>query len=191
MNKLSKRYIIKIPKNINIFYCEYKKILIIKNNTQTKSLNLSIKLIINNDKNIIKVTRESLYNLSNNLKKNLKSLQGLTTSLIKQYLIEVSKTIFKKLKFIGLGYKIFNVTNSNGNLIYFKLGYSHFIYFKLPKNFKIINIKSTKLFIIGNSFEKVNNIAAIIKNYKLPEPYKGKGILYIDEKVKLKEGKKN
>ena len=76
------------------------------------------------------------------------------------------------------------------NLLYFKLGYSHAIYFKVPKGLKVFCLKSNKLFIIGNSYLFVTQIAALIRSYKAPEPYKGKGILYASEKVVLKEGKK-
>jgi large subunit ribosomal protein L6 len=55
---------------------------------------------------------------------------------------------------------------------------------------KIFCLKSNKLFILGNSYLFVTQIAALIKSYKTPEPYKGKGILYATEKISLKEGKK-
>lgn len=76
------------------------------------------------------------------------------------------------------------------DLLHFKLGYSHFIYFKIPKNLKIFCLKANKLFILGNSYLFVTQIAALIRSYKVPEPYKGKGILYTTEKIALKEGKK-
>ena len=55
---------------------------------------------------------------------------------------------------------------------------------------KIFCLKANKLFIIGNSYQFVTQIAALIRSCKVPEPYKGKGILYATEKITLKEGKK-
>ena len=76
------------------------------------------------------------------------------------------------------------------DLLHFKLGYSHFIYFKIPKKLKIFCLKANKLFILGYSYAFVTQIAALIRLYKVSEPYKGKGILYTTEKITLKEGKK-
>jgi len=56
---------------------------------------------------------------------------------------------------------------------------------------KIICPKTTKLFIFGYNQQKINKLAALIKSYKVPEPYKGKGIFYDNEKIILKKGKKN
>jgi large subunit ribosomal protein L6 len=72
----------------------------------------------------------------------------------------------------------------------FKLGYSHSLYFKIPEQLIIFCLKFTKLFIYGNSYQNVTQIASLIRSYKKPEPYKGKGILYETEKILLKEGKK-
>ena len=75
-------------------------------------------------------------------------------------------------------------------MLEFKLGYSHNIYFKIPKNLTVFCLKSDKIFISGNFYEYISQIASQIRSYKTPEPYKGKGILYENEKIFLKEGKK-
>ena len=76
------------------------------------------------------------------------------------------------------------------SLLHFKLGYSHSIYFKIPKNLKIFCLKANKLFIIGNSYQFVTQTAALIRSCKVPEPYKGKGVRYSDEYVLRKQAKK-
>ena len=120
----------------------------------------------------------------------MKSIQGTTTALLKQLILEASITLYKKLKLVGIGYKAFNHENFKDKLLIFKLGYSHFIYFKVPTELKIFCLKSTKLFVYGNSYQEITQTTSIIRSYKKPEPYKGKGILYETEKVLLKEGKK-
>ena len=76
------------------------------------------------------------------------------------------------------------------NVLLLNLGFSHPIYFNIPINFKIFCLKLIKLFISGNSYQNLSDITAIIRYKKLPEPYKGKGILHGNEKIKIKESKK-
>ena len=96
----------------------------------------------------------------------------------------------KKLKLVGVGYKVFEIAHSNYKLLHFKLGYSHNIYYRIPDNVEIVVSQSTKIFISSYDYTLVSAVSSIIKNYKYPEPYKGKGILYFNESIKLKEGKK-
>ena len=111
-------------------------------------------------------------------------------ALIRKTFFEISNQICKKLKLVGVGYRVFLIEILNIKLIHLKLGYSHSIYFKIPNSVTIKSHKSIKLFISGNSYNFVSQIAATIRRFKLPEPYKGKGILYENEKIILKEGKK-
>ena len=190
MNYITKRHIIKIPTDISVYYCITNHIVIFTNSFIRKTLKLKTQLIVNKDEKILKVTREPLYSISNNEKKKLKAIQATQVALIKQMLLETSLFSCKKLNLIGVGFRVSVLNVLDFNLLYFKLGYSHAIYFKVPKGLKVFCLKSNKLFIIGNSYLFVTQIAALIRSYKAPEPYKGKGILYASEKVVLKEGKK-
>ena len=147
-------------------------------------------LIINKDEKILKVTREPLYSISNNEKKKLKAIQTTQVALLKQMLLEISLLCCKKLKLIGVGFRVSSLKVLDFDLLYFKLGYSHAIYFKVPKTLNVFCLKNNKLFLIGNSSIFLTQVAALIRSYKIPEPYKGKGILYMSEKITLKEGKK-
>lgn len=190
MNYTTKRHIIKIPKNISVFYCVTNQVIVFANSFAQKTLTLKTKLIIEKRKQIIKVTRDPFFNISNNEKKKLKAVQGMQVSLLRQLLVDISIFFCKKLNLVGVGFRVSILKRMNLNLLHFKLGYSHFIYFKIPKNLKIYCLKSNKLFILGNSYLFVTQIAALIRSYKIPEPYKGKGVLYATEKIVLKEGKK-
>lgn len=187
---MKKKYIIRIPSNTTIIYLEKKKIITLIGPIKTKSLKLQVKLNVHTHLNLIEVTSNSFEPIPNNKKKQLKSLQGTTVALIKQFLIETSSMISQKLKFVGLGYRVFEVDEFKNRLLMFKLGYSHPLYFKIPTKLKIYCLKFTKLFLWGNSYQNVTQIASLIRSYKRPEPYKGKGILYETEKICLKEGKK-
>merc|ERR1712238_179016 len=109
---------------------------------------------------------------------------------LRQALTNTSTNYCKKLKLFGVGYKVLLIKQLKENILHLKLGYSHSVYFKLPKNLSIEITKKNFLFLSGNSLEEVSSTAAAIRKLKLPEPYKGKGILYVDEKIQLKIGKK-
>jgi len=97
---------------------------------------------------------------------------------------------YKKLNFVGVGYRPSFVESFENKLILLKLGFSHLVYFKIPSNLKVFHQKRTQLFVCGNSYHSVTQFVSSIRLLKKPEPYKGKGILYENEKVILKEGKK-
>ena len=139
---------------------------------------------------VLKVSCVPFLEISNNERKKIKAVQGSTIALIKQILVETSNVLHQKLKFVGVGYRAFPVENLEGTLLLLRLGYSHPIYFRIPKELSIFCLKLTKLFIYGSSYQTVSQTSALIRSYKKPEPYKGKGILYENEKIKLKEGKK-
>lgn len=189
-NLFNKRYIVKIPTSISVFYCDKKQILLIKSVLGHKVLQLKTKIIMLTEENLIKVTSTSFSTISYNQKKKMKSIQGMTVALIRQAFFEVSTSLCKKLKLVGVGYRVFSIEILDVHLIHLKLGYSHSIYFKIPKNVFVTCRKSTKLFISGNLYSFVSQIAALIRAYKIAEPYKGKGISYENETIILKEGKK-
>jgi large subunit ribosomal protein L6 len=190
MSNTHSKYTIKIPKNIAILYCNTKNIITVIGPLDKKALKLKVKLEILKTERVINVTSIPVSKMPNNTRKKIKAIQGTATALIKQLLIETLTIFYKKLKFIGVGYRAFEVDRFKNELLLFKLGYSHPMYFKIPKNLDIFCLKLTKLFIYSNSYQNITQIAATIQSYKSPEPYKGKGILYDNEKIQLKEGKK-
>jgi large subunit ribosomal protein L6 len=190
MNKAKKKQIVKIPSNIEVFYSKEKKIIIFRGPMGKKSLNIDPSISIYRIKQQIEVINDISKKLSNSEKKKIKSVQRTTVSLIKQLLIEAVALVYRKLKLVGVGYRVFPAENFEGHLLLLKLGYSHPIYFKIPSNLSIFCLKLTKLFLYGSSHQQVTSTASKIRLNKTPEPYKGKGILYDNEKIVLKEGKK-
>ena len=190
MENISEKYIIKIPNEITVIYSAEKKILILVGVLAKRTLRLDMQLFLIKSKNVLKVSSLPFFKISNNERKKIKILQGTTVALIKQLIVETSTVLYRKLKLIGVGYRAFDVDNFKNKLLLFKLGYSHFLYFKISNEVQVFCLKMTKLFIYGNSYKNVTQIASLIRSYKKPEPYKGKGILYETEKIVLKEGKK-
>ena len=184
--KLKKKYIIKVPEDIQVTYCNRKNLVVFSKLSQKKVFKLKVKIFLLSIKNIIIVTDIPVaFNF-----KNVKKLQGTTVAIIKQQLIEMSYTLFIKLVLVGVGYRVFSYKNFD-NQIYFKLGYSHLVYFKIPNTINVFSHKSTKIFLYeNNSYNQLTQTASQIRDCKIPEIYKGKGILYDKEKVVLKKGKK-
>lgn len=191
MKTFSKRQIVKIPKDVAVLYCDKKMLITFIGPLGKKSLKLKLKIFPIKTKSHIFVSKIPFIGISGNEKKKLKAEQGTTIALIKQIIVEISFIFSKKLIFVGVGYKAFPIElNNEEKLLHLKLGYSHQIYVKILNSLNVSCLKGTTLFISGHSYQEVSQVSALIRSYKYPEPYKGKGILYENEKIVLKEGKK-
>lgn len=190
IDNLEKTQLIKIPETLQVFWCKRKKIIIIKGHLEQKSLKVPSLLTLHILKHEIEVVTDISEKLSNHNKKKIKSLLKTTHSLIQQLLIEVLTPVYKKIKLVGVGYRVLPVEEFNNQLLILRLGYSHPIYFKIPAQINTSCLKSTQLFVYGHSYQQVTFTLSQIRLNKIPELYKGKGILYDNEKVLLKEGKK-
>jgi large subunit ribosomal protein L6 len=113
------------------------------------------------------------------------ALQGLIRSLINNMVTGVTKGFRKDLLIIGVGYK----AQITGSKLVLNLGFSHPIEYMVPQGIKVTVAENTKVAIEGCDKQLVGEVAATIRRYKKPEPYKGKGIRYVDERIVLKEGK--
>lgn len=114
-----------------------------------------------------------------------KMLHGTINSNINNAIIGVSKGHLKVLKIFGVGYK----ANIVGNNVELALGYSHPIKLVIPQSIKIECPTPTEIKIFGPDKAVVGEFAAIIRSKRPPEPYKGKGVMYIDETIIRKAGK--
>lgn len=186
-----KNNIVKIPRELKIFYSEQKKIILIQGPSRNKLLKLSNKLNLNICRTSLKITINNFVFSSKKLRKKTKTVQFLMIALLKKVFLETSNFLCKKFQFIGVGYKVFRFEMFNKNLLQLKLGFSHLIYLNIPNNLKVHCFKSnTKIYVFGYFYTDLLRICALLRGLKKPEPYKGKGILYENECVALKEGKK-
>ena len=113
------------------------------------------------------------------------AMQGLTRALIQNMVIGLSTGFKKELQIIGVGYK----AQVQGSKLVLNLGYSHTIEYQIPKGLTVAMGENNTLVITGADKQMVGQAAATIRGYRPPEPYKGKGIRYVDEHVTIKEGK--
>ncbi len=118
---------------------------------------------------------------------NCKALHGLVRSLINNAVTGVMDGYKKELAIVGVGYK----ATLAGKKLTLNVGYSHAIDYMVPDGIKMTVTDGVKILIEGYDKQLVGEVAARIRRFKKPEPYKGKGIRYADEHVVIKPGKTN
>jgi ribosomal protein L6P/L9E len=185
------KYKIKIPDHINVIYISNKKIIILSNLITQKLLKLNVQILVNKLKKTVYISQVLFSKLVNKQKQLAASYQGTETALVKQNILELFTIFYQKLKLVGVGYRVFNINSFKNQILLFKLGYSHFLYFKIVDNITVFNSKTIKLFLFGKNYQNLRQMLFLIRSFKKPEPYKGKGILYDTEKILLKKIKKN
>jgi large subunit ribosomal protein L6 len=116
-----------------------------------------------------------------------KALHGLTRSLLRNMVDGVVKGFERRLDLVGVGYRASLLGAKNLNLA---LGYSHPIIYPIPDGIKIEVKDQTQVVVTGIDKQLVGAVAAKIRSFRPPEPYKGKGVRYLDEQVIRKEAKK-
>ena len=136
-------------------------------------------MIIEVEENVLTVKRPSD-------NKDHRSLHGLTRTLISNMVIGVTEGFTKTLEISGVGYRAAKA----GNKVNLSLGFSHPVEVEPPTGISLEVPAPNKIVVSGINKEEVGAMAAKIRGYREPEPYKGKGIRYKDEKVRRKEGKK-
>ena len=113
-----------------------------------------------------------------------RSLHGTTRQILNNMVIGVSGGFEKELEIVGVGYQ----ASLEGNRLRLQIGYSHDIYFDLPEGIKV-TADRTIIRINGIDKQLVGSVASKIRSFRKPEPYKGKGIRYKDEYIRIKQGK--
>jgi large subunit ribosomal protein L6 len=114
------------------------------------------------------------------------ALAGTTRALANNMVIGVSQGFEKKLQLVGVGYR----AQAQGNKLNLSLGFSHPVVHDMPEGITVETPSQTEILIRGSDKQKVGQVAAEVRAYRPPEPYKGKGVKYSDEVILRKETKK-
>ncbi len=175
MSRIGKK-IIEIPNGVKLDIKDSEVSVTGPKGTLSMTLTGDIRISVNG--NEVTFTRD------NELKKN-KALHGLYRALLMNMVIGVTEGYSKKLELVGIGYK----AELKGDFLLINIGYSHPIIFKAPEGIKIEVPAPTNIIVSGNDKQLVGLIAAKIRSFREPEPYKGKGIKYDTEKIRRKAGK--
>jgi len=118
--------------------------------------------------------------------KEARAMWGMSRTMVANLMAGVTEGFTKKLEITGVGYRAV-VQGSNVQL---QLGYSHDVSYPIPKGIQVVCTKPTEIVISGIDKQKVGQVAAEIRRFRPPEPYKGKGVKYAGEFILRKEGKK-
>ena len=149
-----------------------------------QKMDASIKMKVEDGQVVFEVDENSPVNY-----KQKRAFHGLYRSLINNMVIGVSEGFKKTLELVGVGYRVSN----QGNLIEFSLGYTHPIFIQLPQEVKVEtkSERNQNPLIILESCDKqlLGLICAKIRSFRMPEPYKGKGVLFQGEVIRRKSGK--
>ena len=155
-----------------------KNMISVKGSLGELSLEFNSKMSVDFKDNKILVNRPSD-------EKKYKEFHGLYRALIQNMVIGVTEGFSKELSLVGVGY----TAERQGSFLIINAGYSHPIYMEVPENISIDVPSTTSIIIKGINKQNVGDVAAKIREIRKPEPYKGKGIRYVDEYVKRKAGK--
>jgi len=118
--------------------------------------------------------------------KRARSMWGTSRTLVANLVTGVTKGFERKLEINGVGYR----AAVQGKVLQLSLGYSHEVSYPIPEGIAVATPKPTEIVITGIDRQKVGQVAAEIRAFRGPEPYKGKGVRYADEYIFRKEGKK-
>jgi large subunit ribosomal protein L6 len=143
--------------------------------SQSWSVHPNIKTLIKDDNILFQRDDNSALN---------RSLHGTNRQIVNNMVIGVSAGFKKELEIVGVGYQ----ANMDGNKLKLQIGYSHDIYFDLPEGIKA-TAERTTITIEGIDKQLVGSVSSKIRSFRSPEPYKGKGIRYKGEYIKIKQGK--
>ena len=169
---------IAIPAGVTVDIAENNKVTV-KGPKGTLERVLPSEMIISKDGDVVTVSRP------NDLKR-MRSLHGLTRTLINNMVVGVTDGYQKVLEINGVGYR----AAKQGNKLVLSLGYSHPVEMVDPEGVEVVVEDQNKIIVKGIDKEKVGQYAAEIREKRAPEPYKGKGIKYVDEVIRRKVGKK-
>ena len=145
----------------------------------TRSFTATDDVTITQEDNVITVTPRGK-------SKRARQQWGMSRSMVENLVTGVSDGFKKELEISGVGYR----ANMQGNTLKLSLGYSHEVNFDVPEGVTVTAPKQTEVIVEGIDQQLVGQVAANIRAWRKPEPYKGKGIKYKDEYIFRKEGKK-
>src|SRR5512145_1521901 len=151
----------------------------IKGKKGSMTLETSSEVEVKVDGSVVHVTARSKSTFAD-------AMTGTTRAHLANMVTGVTKGFEKKLELVGVGYR----AAVQGKSLNLTLGYSHAVNFPVPEGISIETPSQTEIVVKGVDRRKVGQVAAVIRGYRPPEPYKGKGVRYAGEKIVMKEGKK-
>jgi len=174
MSRVAKKPI-NLPKGVEVSVAASN--LSVKGSKGTLHLTMPANVEIKNDNGIITMVPATDDDMG---------MAGTVRAILSNMIIGVTDGFTRKLELVGVGYR----ASMTGNDLNLSLGYSHPVVFACPEGITITTPSQTEILVTGADKQRVGEVAAKIRAYRKPEPYKGKGIRYSGEKIIMKEAKK-
>ncbi|EGV36904.1 ribosomal protein L6 [Neisseria weaveri ATCC 51223] len=154
-------------------------------NLTVKGKNGELSLPLSTDVNVELIDGSLTFSAAND-SKHANAMSGTIRALVNNMVKGVSEGFEKKLQLIGVGYR----AQAQGNILNLSLGFSHPIVYEMPVGVSVQTPSQTEIVLAGANKQVIGQVAAEIRAFRSPEPYKGKGVRYVGEVVVMKETKK-
>jgi large subunit ribosomal protein L6 len=176
MSRIAKEPV-ELPKGVE--FSQSGTTVTLKGSKGTLSMELNSEVELTQEENSLQVKARSGSRFS-------MAIAGTMRSLLANMAQGVTEGFEKKLELVGVGYR----AAAQGNKLNLTLGFSHPVVYSVPEGVSVETPSQTEVFIRGADKQQVGQVAAEIRHFRPPEPYKGKGVRYADERVVMKEAKK-
>ena len=176
MSRIAK-YPVELPQGV-----EFKQdgnVVTVKGGKGSLSLELNSEVQLSQEENTLSVAARSGSRFA-------AAMSGTTRALLANMVHGVSEGFVRKLELVGVGYR----AQAQGNKLNLTLGFSHPVVYDVPEGVTVETPSQTEVVVAGSDKQKVGQVASEIRRFRPPEPYKGKGVRYSDERVVRKEAKK-
>lgn len=176
MSRIAKQPV-ELPKGVE--FQQSGNVVTIKGGNGSLSMDLNSEVQIGQDDGVLSVAPRSGSKFAT-------AIAGTTRALLANMVTGVSSGFERKLELVGVGYR----AQAQGKKLNLTLGFSHPVVYEVPEGISVETPSQTEVIIKGSDKQLVGQVAAEIRRFRPPEPYKGKGVRYADERVVLKEAKK-
>lgn len=171
-----KSYTLLIPNYIRIFHFYHNRLLILKHKLKLHYLKLKLRWYVDFVKNTLVLTI-------------INATEWVSLSLFKKAIFKLLTQTYKKIKLVGIGFKVSTIINFLAKILIFKLGFSHSIYLKIHSSVTYLCCQYLKVFLTSNIVNNSLRLGFIVKTLKRPDIYSGKGIFDYNERLRLKSFK--
>lgn len=168
---------VELPKGVE--FSQIGNVVTLKGGRGALSMELNAEVELAREDRVLRISPRSGSRFSS-------AIAGTMRALIANMAKGVSAGFERKLELVGVGYR----AQAQGNKLNLTLGFSHPVVYEVPEGIAVATPSQTEILVSGADKQKVGQVAAEIRRYRPPEPYKGKGVRYADERVVLKEAKK-
>ncbi len=168
---------VELPKGVE--FSQAGNLITLKGGKGSLTMELNSEVELAQDENTLRVSPRSGSRFAT-------AIAGTMRALLANMAQGVSEGFEKKLELVGVGYR----AQAQGNKLNLTLGFSHPVVYEVPEGISVATPSQTEIVVTGADKQKVGQVAAEIRRFRPPEPYKGKGVRYADERVVMKEAKK-